>query len=704
MLRKIKDGYKVCKKKEPSVCFSKNPLPLKTAEKQRTAILISEAKQGGRLSLKQQEERDAEWKRKNEEAKAAVYERTSKEAKEAKASRLDLMVDTMRDKMKNLSSSLENLRSKSADLKSMLSKKTIAEIKKNLQSDLDKIEAYDFYNIENAELRNEMLTQYSKMLTNMKNKPKVYGHRPESSRYGSSGSPSFIKFVYENYGKPEPEFLDTFASLFQMAVSTAINLASPGLGFVFDALNEKVQSWIPDEANEKVGPGEEVTPTDIDTAIQTAYARQRADASGLERQSSDLEGQIGQQQQELIDTQMSVDDIARQARELRGGLLVGDAKPLTARLGGKTLLKKTIVDKFFPSSSSYDTYVEPFVGGGSVYFYKDKDDHKEIVNDLDPLIYTIFKGFQKFSAEKIADAVNGDYDKNEFIKITQATPNGEFGQFIKQFLINRLSYFAKSKAFGKPRINSTFEGYQERLKDAVILKTDWKKVVDKYNVGTSTFFYLDPPMAKSDSSFEYDPVDLSELKKMADKIDDQGNKFLITIPSGEDLFKSYDVHEVKTNIVGQRTRGGQTAPVNEFIITNYRPGTSGSGKPKMVKQGDKSSDAFMKQLEKLEISPDDYMKVARHLAKSKGYEPEKLSFASDGEHKLLYDSPEGLRKFGRVNYGDFIIWSYLERMGKVPKGYADKKRNVFHKSHKAMSKEYGLKKYSPNELALNINW
>jgi hypothetical protein len=43
-------------------------------------------------------------------------------------------------------------------------------------------------------------------------------------------------------------------------------------------------------------------------------------------------------------------------------------------------------------------------------------------------------------------------------------------------------------------------------------------------------------------------------------------------------------------------------------------------------------------------------------------------------------------------------------MGKVPKGTADQKRNTFQKSHRAMSKEYGLKKYSPNELALNINW
>lgn len=37
-----KKGYKVCKKNNPQRCFSNHPLPLKTAKKQRIAIIISE--------------------------------------------------------------------------------------------------------------------------------------------------------------------------------------------------------------------------------------------------------------------------------------------------------------------------------------------------------------------------------------------------------------------------------------------------------------------------------------------------------------------------------------------------------------------------------------------------------------------------------------------------------------------------------------
>jgi hypothetical protein len=131
---------------------------------------------------------------------------------------------------------------------------------------------------------------------------------------------------------------------------------------------------------------------------------------------------------------------------------------------------------------------------------------------------------------------------------------------------------------------------------------------------------------------------------------------------------------------------------------NIQPSQSGGAKH------DASRNKFHEELRKMGISPDNYLESAKRLAESKGYDRDKVMFAMDGDHKLAYDSPNGLKKFGKVGYGDYIIWSYLEKMGKVPKGTADKKRAVFKKSHSAMSKEYGLTKYTPNELALNINW
>lgn len=49
IIKKVKTGFKVCKRDEPiakgarsEVCFSKKELPLKIAKKQRIAIILSE--------------------------------------------------------------------------------------------------------------------------------------------------------------------------------------------------------------------------------------------------------------------------------------------------------------------------------------------------------------------------------------------------------------------------------------------------------------------------------------------------------------------------------------------------------------------------------------------------------------------------------------------------------------------------------------
>ena len=116
------------------------------------------------------------------------------------------------------------------------------------------------------------------------------------------------------------------------------------------------------------------------------------------------------------------------------------------------------------------------------------------------------------------------------------------------------------------------------------------------------------------------------------------------------------------------------------------------------------SESFQKQLLSLGIPPEDYLLTVKHLASKYRYDPEKISFSLDGKHKLVYDSEKGPVKFGAVGYGDFLIWKFLEKRGKVEKGLADKKRDTFVKSHSAMGEKYDLGSLSPNTLAIRILW
>jgi len=101
--------------------------------------------------------------------------------------------------------------------------------------------------------------------------------------------------------------------------------------------------------------------------------------------------------------------------------------------------------------------------------------------------------------------------------------------------------------------------------------------------------------------------------------------------------------------------------------------------------------SFFNQLEKLKIDHKQYLKIAKDKAKQRGYNSNLLHFSTDGIHKLEYDNIP----FGRVGYKDFIIYTLTE-----PKK-AEQARDRFHKSH---SKINDSGRFSPNQLALNINW
>jgi len=117
------------------------------------------------------------------------------------------------------------------------------------------------------------------------------------------------------------------------------------------------------------------------------------------------------------------------------------------------------------------------------------------------------------------------------------------------------------------------------------------------------------------------------------------------------------------------------------------------------------SSAFKKQLEADGYSCKKYLRDARAVARKAGYDPKAIDFANDPTHKLRITTPNGVvRMFGRVQYGDFLIWKHLERLKKVDKGTALQKRNVFHKSHEAIKGNWRDDKYSPNNLALAILW
>jgi len=265
-------------------------------------------------------------------------------------------------------------------------------------------------------------------------------------------------------------------------------------------------------------------------------------------------------------------------------------KPFFCRIGNKTPMMKQILPRV---PTGYTTYVEPFVGSGSVFLSLPKV-NKEVINDLDKPLINAWKLLKTavvdpnkydfpFSKKYHDDVVS----KEECRKGT----NKELISMIQSFVNKKhtkpqnklLSYLYVScngfsgKTYGKmykhyPHFKkiAIVNDYKMRLQNTTITNEDYKKVVKKHD-GLNTFFFLDPPYEKSKGLYKNAVIDYVDMADLLSKL--QG-KFMLTINDSEkirDIFKQFNITSVKVKGRGNISQIGM-GDRDELIITNYKLG------------------------------------------------------------------------------------------------------------------------------------
>lgn len=282
--------------------------------------------------------------------------------------------------------------------------------------------------------------------------------------------------------------------------------------------------------------------------------------------------------------------------------------------GGKSRLIKDI-DKRIPKdiNKKYDTYVEPFVGGGSVllhilnnYNFKKvyiNDKNKELIN-----LYLAFKEKPKEIFDKIEKLdlkyISLDFDKKKKmfyfirksynrIKLEDGKINLEKANLLMFLMrlcfngiyrVNKKGGFTNSigKYLTRPykRIKrESVEFISKKLKKVEIMNLDFGEL--EYLINKKTFFYLDPPylpIRKEQNVIQYNIEVFSKeeqirLKEFIDKINSKGGKFILSNSDTEDnffydLYKEYVIEKVKIKRVISANNDFRKE-INELMIKNF---------------------------------------------------------------------------------------------------------------------------------------
>lgn len=253
-------------------------------------------------------------------------------------------------------------------------------------------------------------------------------------------------------------------------------------------------------------------------------------------------------------------------------------RSLIGRVGGKSKLADRLIQKF----PEHKTYVEPFVGGGSVYFKKPPSEI-EVINDKDVDVMNIYKDIRK--VDTMSD-VNFSPLRSKFNRLKNQTKfKNEKDRLYRNLYLslnsfrgNRSSYIGEKMEKDKRYKNhgqkftkqNLLDGYKNRLKDTKIHSQDYQQIVKKYD-SPDTFIYLDPPYSRAASNRDYKEVGV-QLEDICQFLKTIKGKFMMSYDSEIDVKKlcpNFNYYKINTKWESV-DKGVSPKDVTEYLITNYK--------------------------------------------------------------------------------------------------------------------------------------
>ncbi|WP_195989540.1 MULTISPECIES: DNA adenine methylase [Clostridium] len=271
------------------------------------------------------------------------------------------------------------------------------------------------------------------------------------------------------------------------------------------------------------------------------------------------------------------------------------AAPVLKWVGGKRQLMSEI-EKVLPKT--YTTYYEPFIGGGAVLF--ELQPNKAVINDVNGELINLYTVIKDDVELLIEDLKKHENTPEYFYSIRELDrKKDKYENLSNVEKASRIVYLNKTCFNGLFRVNKAgeFNSPFGKYKNPNIVDEVTLKAVSKYfnkadikilngdfeaslkGVRKGAFVYLDPPYDPVSNSSNFTGYDKGgfnrdeqiRLKKLCDKLDKKGVKFLLSNSATDfikDLYKDYNIKIVKAKRA-INSNGNARGEVDEVLVRNY---------------------------------------------------------------------------------------------------------------------------------------
>jgi DNA adenine methylase len=264
-------------------------------------------------------------------------------------------------------------------------------------------------------------------------------------------------------------------------------------------------------------------------------------------------------------------------------IIVKHLNPIVKWSGGKG----DEIDKFisyFPKD--IDTYIEPFIGGGAVYFYLNHK--KNVINDIHPELIDLYKAIKEGKSEDIYNFMEQHpNDETTYYKVRDEMTINDYIDNAKRFYYLRktcfrgmLRYNKKGEfniPYGKYKTMNYKElknkNYENLLKNTEIYNGDFSTIFEKYN-SPNNFMFLDPPYDSKFTDYGYCQFGEEQHRQLAKCFKETKIRCLMVIGRTkliDELYGDYIVgeYEKKYKFKIHSGRVGDEINTKHVIIKNF---------------------------------------------------------------------------------------------------------------------------------------
>jgi DNA adenine methylase len=258
-------------------------------------------------------------------------------------------------------------------------------------------------------------------------------------------------------------------------------------------------------------------------------------------------------------------------------------KPIIKWSGGKSD-EIYLFEKYIPTE--YDTYLEPFIGGGSLYFYLSPE--KAVISDVHKELIDLYTCIGDGKMDDIYDFMENNPNNEEtYYKIRDTMTINNKLDNAKRFYYQRKTCFRGMLRYNKNgKFNIPFgkyatinyndlknKEYEKLLARTNVQNKGFEYVFENYN-NENNFMFLDPPYDSEFTDYGYCQFGKEEQKKLAKLFKETKIKCLMVIGKTkfiEELYKDYivDEYDKKYKFKLYAGRVGDEINTKHLVIKNY---------------------------------------------------------------------------------------------------------------------------------------